>query len=108
MSIEYIGKICSGAGKSTKWMKKVLPELYPGTVNIKLDKEKPKINYLSSIETKYGICFISSCYINNLKVYLMLPPRATLNNYYIEVGHEEKIRDLLSLSDDDIVNVTFN
>lgn len=108
MSVVYEGIICSGAGKSSKWMKDSFPNLFPGTVNIKLNNRKPNIHYIDNVDTRYGICYISKCLLNDIEVSIILPPRATLNDYYIEVGYFESLREKMSLKNNDKVSVIFN
>ena len=107
MSLIYEGIVCSGAGKSSKWMWKYFPDLYPGTVNVKLERDKPTtINY-KEIETEYGICGVARCRFNGMNAYIILPPRATLGNGYVEIGHQGSLRDRFNLFDGSKVEIQF-
>lgn len=107
MLLEYSGVICSGAGKSTKWMKIYLNSFYPGTMNIKLDRPKHQIIYDESINTKYGRCYLGRCWLNELEVSIVLPPRATLDDNYIELGYHQNLKELLNLQTGNTVNIKF-
>ena len=106
---EIIGYVVEGAKKSSKWMQKENPfsSLFPGTLNIKLEKQKPQINYFFQVSLKRGICKIAKCKINNIDAYIILPPTATLGHNYVEIGHEKNLRNLLNLKTNDQVIISF-
>ena len=107
--MKILGYVCEGAKKSSKWMSKenTFPYLFPGTLNIKLEKQKPKINYFFEISLKRGICKIANCKINNIDAYIILPPTATLDHNYVEIGHKDSLRKLLNLKTNDQVIIDF-
>lgn len=111
------GVVVSGVGGSTKWMPSYLPELFPGTLNIKLDS--PIVNivweeqyYHKDFERYF---YKRNCKINGISAYLILPPLCTSKSHLtkmknpslIEVGHEKKLRDLLLLKTGDRVVIEY-
>jgi CTP-dependent riboflavin kinase len=116
VKMKYQGIVTSGSGSSSRWMPDYLPTLYPGTLNIKLlDKPKPEIKWHTYIKTDHWRgdwqnIRIADCKINNLKAYLISPPRAESkvdNPYFIEIGLEIKLRDHFNLVNGSIVEIEF-
>jgi CTP-dependent riboflavin kinase len=83
------------------------PFLFPGTLNIKLSKNKPFVVYTHEILIKRGVCKVAECKINNLDAFIILPPTATLDSSYVEIGYKENLRNLLNLKDGDQVIIEF-
>jgi CTP-dependent riboflavin kinase len=96
-------------------MPRYLPHLYPGTLNITLVQPRPKINWAQTYRTDINgkPLYVHPCRINGIKGYMIAPPMATSKNpkkdvknpYLIELGHEQKLRDILNLKDGDNVRV---
>lgn len=107
--MKLTGIVCDGSSKSSKWMfKENFLDWYPGTLNIKLEKPKPdNIYYHLSTMTKRGTCKVSNVKINGVDAQLMWHVSAKLDNTYAEIGHQQKLRDLLNLQNGDTVTVEF-
>jgi|SRR5210317_996159 len=115
MVLELNGVVTPGKGESTLWMPRYLPHLYPGTLNITLVQPRPKINWAQTYRTDINgkPLYVHPCRINGIKGYMIAPPMATSKNpkkdvknpYLIELGHEQKLRDILNLKDGDNVRV---
>lgn len=115
MVLELNGIVSPGKGESTIWMPRYLPNLYPGTLNIKLFKPRPKISWAKTYKTDINSkpLYIHPCRINGIDAYMIAPPMATSKNpkkdvknpYLIEIGHEKRLRDILNLKDNDTVRI---
>jgi CTP-dependent riboflavin kinase len=112
----YQGTVISGGGSSSRWMPEYVPNLYPGTLNIKLlNNPKPKIIWHTYIKTTYWRedwhnIRIANCKINAVNAYIISPPRAESkidDPYLIEIGSEIKLRDRFNLSDGSLVKIEF-
>lgn len=115
MVLELNGIVAKGKGESSNWMPRFLPDLFPGTLNVVLDKPRPKINWAKTYKTDINMkpLYVHPCKINGIKGYMIAPPMATSKNpkkdvknpYLIELGHQKKLRDLLRLKDGDAVRI---
>lgn len=115
MVLELNGIVTPGKGESTLWMPRYLPHLFPGTLNIKLNRPRPKINWAHTYRTDINQkpLYVHPCRINGIKGYMIAPPMATSKNpkkdvknpYLIELGHEQRLRDILNLKDGDSVRI---
>lgn len=111
------GVVVDGVGGSTKWMSDYLSELFPGTLNIKLDSPIVNIVWEEHYYHKEFNRFFykRNCKINDTLAYLILPPLCTSKSHLtkmknpslIEVGHEKKLRDLLLLKTGDRVIIKY-
>lgn len=111
------GVVVDGVGGSTKWMPDYLSELFPGTLNIKLDSPIVNIVWEEHYYHKEVNRFFykRNCKINDTLAYLILPPLCTSKSHLtkmknpslIEVGHEKKLRDLLLLKTGDRVIIKY-
>lgn len=111
------GVVVDGVGGSTKWMLDYLSELFPGTLNIKLDSPIVNIVWEEHYYHKEFNRFFykRNCKINDTLAYLILPPLCTSKSHLtkmknpslIEVGHEKKLRDLLLLKTGDRVIIKY-
>jgi len=109
ISVKIKGKIESGYGESSQWMKQYIPWLVPGTLNVRLEKEKPLINYTTVIDTHFKFpCKIASCKINNTPAYIILPPLVTDNLFFVEIGANFNIRQKFNLTNTDTVTIEFD
>ena len=103
------GKVNSGFGESSGWMPEYIPWLFPGTLNIRLDREySDEFNWIYIIETSYeSPVKIAACQINNLDAFIIKPPLAppTKSSGLIEIGCQEKLRDKLNLKNGDTVQI---
>lgn len=115
MVLELNGVVTPGKGESTLWMPRYLPQLYPGTLNVTLQEPRPKINWAKTYKTDINMkpLYVHPCKINGIRGYMIAPPMATSKNpkkdvknpYLIELGHEQKLRDILNLKDGDNVRI---
>jgi CTP-dependent riboflavin kinase len=109
-SKKYAGTVASGSNNSIEWMPEWLPWLRPGTLNVKMDAQIPKIAWEKEIETNFKRpCRVARCKINNVDAFLINPPLVGIDppRYLAEVGSELGLRDLLSLQDGDRVFIQF-
>jgi CTP-dependent riboflavin kinase len=105
----YLGAVEEGGKSSTKWMPQYIPQLFPGTLNVRLQEQLPDIHWEEEIDTHYGeVCRIAKCKINNVNAYIINPPEVFIEppQYLAEIGHEEKLREKLDLKDGDLVVIT--
>ena len=103
------GYVCSGGGNSSKWMPKLVPWLYPGTLNIKLKENKPKIIYTQVITPKneYPIK-LSPCKINGYDGFVVFREIFDWNKANeIEVAAKFRIREKFNLKDGDSLEIEF-
>ena len=106
--VKIIGSAKRGANCSTKWMPKYLPWLFPGTLNLLLRQNQPKINWHTYVETEFGNPVkVADCLINNEPAFIVFPPRAIYHPRKIEIGAKFKIREKYNLADGDSIEVTF-
>jgi CTP-dependent riboflavin kinase len=113
MKIE--GVVVSGRGSSSRWMPTYLPNLYPGTLNIKLKSPKPNIIWETIIKVDHWRgdwkeIKLSKCLINDLEAYIVSPPRADFKPakpFFLEIAAREKLRDKFNLTDHSTVEITF-
>lgn len=112
--IKISGKIIDGTNNSNSWMPKYLPNLYPGTLNVLLDTYRPDIQWHTVQYTKDGkyadkFIFIGNCLINNEPALIIKPPLFKYKKRFnwVEIGHYERLRDKLNLSNNDSVDITF-
>ena len=106
----HFGKVVDGIGNSSKWMPLYLPNLFPGTLNIEMIDSLPEIHWHTLINTHWGKPIkISDCFINDIKVNIILPPLANQKKRprLIELGYTKKIRNFLDLKNEDIVKITY-
>lgn len=108
------GKIIDGTGNSTSWMPGILPDLFPGTLNVLLDSHRPDIEWHTDINIDYGkhkdsVVRIGNCLINNEPAFIIKPPRFKYIKRYnwLEIGHYERLRDKLNLKNNSRVEITF-
>lgn len=112
--IKMTGRIIDGTNNSNTWMPLYLPKLYPGTLNVLLDNYRPDIQWHTIYnleEGKYAdkFIFIGNCLINNQPALIVKPPAFKYRKRYnwLEIGHYEKLRDKLKLSNNDVVEISF-
>lgn len=113
--LEMQGKIIDGTNNSNTWFPNLLPNLYPGTLNVLLDSYRPDIEWHTDIkileDPKYGgyTLRLANCLINSIPALIIKPPQFKYIKRYnwIEIGHTEKLRDFLNLKNDDIVTITY-
>lgn len=107
------GTVISGLGQSSQWMPKYIPWLYPGTLNIKLRQDKPKIQYYEIINTHYGKPVqIARCKINDDPAFIILPPLAPLQEiggiaHLVEIGANFNLRNHFNLRNGSTVWIEF-
>jgi CTP-dependent riboflavin kinase len=108
------GRIIDGTHNSNSWFPSLLPNLYPGTLNVLLDSYRPDIEWHTNIivpEGKYkgSTLRLANCKINNITALIVKPPKFKyLKRYnWVEIGHPERLRDLLNLNNNDLVEITF-
>jgi len=115
-TVKIKGICFKGSGESSQWMPKYIPWLYPGTLNIKLQVPKPKIQWEQIIDNHYSKerpdrCHdikIAKCKINNEDAFVVLPPCAKEHKKLnVEIGATFKIRDKFDLKDGDEVEIEF-
>jgi len=107
-NIKIKGKVEKGYGESSQWMKQYIPWLVPGTLNVRLETEKPVINYTKVIDTHYRFpCKIADCKINNIPAYIIFPPLVTDNLFFVEIGATFNIRQQFNLNNNDVVIIEF-
>ena len=99
------GKVWKGKKSSSIWMPEYFPNLYPGTLNLKLLHPKPDFRYTINVETKYGICYLKECLIDNLPGFIIMPPNGLRKSNLIEVASVYSLRQILNLRDKNIVHV---
>jgi CTP-dependent riboflavin kinase len=110
-SKKYLGKVEDGGKSSTKWMPQYIPWLFPGTLNIRLKELVPEILWLEERNTHYNdSCRIAKCKINKINAFLINPPEVspTAPTYLAEIGHQDKLRDILNLKNGDFVSIIFD
>ena len=111
------GKIIDGTGNSNRWMPELLPNLYPGTLNILLENYRPDIEWHTDItvntiknnnETN-TVIRLGNCLINNFPVFIVKTPifKYIKRKNWIEIAHTERLRELLNLKNNDEVTITF-
>jgi riboflavin kinase len=118
------GTVFSGKGEAAKfvklpWAKRQLEEKlgfdpYPGTLNLKLDKESVKLkNRLSKEESIdissapgycHGRCF-KAVLMNNLEGAVVIPETVDYPRDIVEVVAPMNLREKLRLKDGDVVDV---
>lgn len=102
------GIVKSGSGESSQWMPTYIPWLFPGTVNLKLERKKPSTVWTKIIDTHYGKpCKTAPCKINGIDAFIVFPPLGKENKGKLEVGATFKIRDRFNLKDGDSVEIEF-
>jgi CTP-dependent riboflavin kinase len=90
-----------------------IPWLIPGTLNVALKADKPKIHYNQTIETNYGYpARIADCKINGLDAHIILPPLGPKSNTgglprFVEIGATFHIREQFNLKNGDSVIIEF-
>ena len=83
--------------------------MYPGTLNVGLRKDKPKIKYFEIIGTDYGKPVqIARCKINNEPAFIVLPPLTPFQEiggpaHFVEIGATFNLRDRFNLKNGSIV-----
>ena len=133
ISREYWGIVSDGIGSSNKWMPKYLPNMYPGTLNIKLEEDlnfykNPRIAWEKEFVATSGNIFklvgkpgmspeplekkfgrVAFCQINGINAYLINPPMVGLDRKapYAEIGSKENLREKLELKNGDRVSLKF-
>lgn len=109
MSKKIEGYICSGGKFSSKWMPELVPWLYPGTLNIKLKKNKPKIIYTEIITAKNECPVeLSPCKINGYDGFIVFRNTFTwIKGDEIEVVAKFSIREKFNLKDGDSLEIEF-
>lgn len=112
--ISLKGKIIDGTNNSNIWFPQFLPNLYPGTLNVILNSYRPDIEWHTDItisEGKYKDkkIRIANCKINNLPALIIKPPQFKyLKRYnWVEIGHADRLRDILNLDNGTEVDITF-
>ena len=105
------GIVTSGGGESSKWMPEYIPWLYPGTLNVQLESDKPEVDYFISIQTHYKngtrCAKIANCKINDIDAYIIMPPLGRKNKRFLELGATFKIREKFNLQDNDEIIIEF-
>lgn len=108
------GIIIEGLGGSNIWMKNYMPSLYPGTLNVLLDTHRPDIQWHSEYTITDGNLQgkkikIGNCYINDIPALVIKPPDFNYKKRpnWVEIGHTEKLRNILKLKTGDGVSVKF-
>lgn len=109
MSRKIEGHVCSGGRFSSKWMPEHVPWLYPGTLNIKLKENKPKIIYTQVITPKNECSIkLSPCKINGYDGFIIFRETFDWNKANeIEVVSKFSIRDKFNLKDGDSLEIEF-
>lgn len=111
--IKLKGKIIPGSGFGTDWVGKTFPHLYPGTLNIQLENYKPEIQYHTRTTCKNprwkGETSLGNCLLNGYAVQIILPPeyKFVKRKNLLEIGHPQKLREVLNLNDGDEVEIVF-
>ena len=112
--LKLSGKVIDGTGKSNVWMPSTLPNLYPGTLNILLDSYRPDIQWHTTVlanHARWDQCEVKlgNILINNVRAHAVMPPKFKYVKRYnwLEVGHPEKLRDILNLENESLVTITF-
>lgn len=102
---QFKGIVTSGYGSSSEWMVKTLPELYPGTLNLKVIGKKPEYNYNSIIrDVTYNLDVkLTKCKINGLDAFMVLPPMVKEKKSFAEIAAKFNLRDQFNLVDGDVV-----
>jgi CTP-dependent riboflavin kinase len=124
MSREYWGVVQDGLGESSDWMPECLPELYPGTLNVKLDEiinftKEPRVKWFKKFNFQYKenkkknlkktTGYVANCQINGVDAFLVNPPRVLLNQEgpLAEIGANFGLRDRLEIKNGDRVCLRF-
>lgn len=112
--ISLKGKIIDGTNNSNCWFPNLLPNLYPGTLNVLLDSYRPDIEWHTDIvvsEGKYKdtTLRLANCTINGFPALIVKPPRFKYRKRYnwLELGHTHRLRELLNLQNNSIVEINF-
>jgi len=107
-TVKIKGIVKKGSGESSQWMPTYIPQLFPGTLNLKLQEKKPVVAWVEVIDTHYGKpCKVAPCKINKHNAFIIWPPLAKDHKFKIEVGATFKIREKFNLQDGDSVIVEF-
>jgi|AntDeeMinimDraft_6_1070357.scaffolds.fasta_scaffold05858_3 CTP-dependent riboflavin kinase len=110
------GRVWKGKGASSLWMPEYLPDLFPGTLNIKMHDIVPVIQWKTETyheEYKRNF-YMHPCTINDVSAWIIVPPLSTSRDNenglrserLLEIAHPEKLRQLLSLQDKDTVTIS--
>ncbi len=112
-NIKIKGTIKKGYNASSKWMPKYIDWLFPGTLNVELQEDKPEIKYFKSIDTEFNYPVkIAKCKINNELAYIILTPLGPKSNIgglprFVEISATFNIREKFNLKDGDSVIIQF-
>lgn len=103
------GRVEKGMGNSCRWMPQYFPDLFPGTLNIRLDSLRPAIGWKRTIDTHYGKpAQLTPAKLNGFPVQILRPPLADIENnpFTVEVAAEVNLRETLGLEDGDRIELT--
>jgi nucleoside-diphosphate-sugar epimerase len=104
---QFKGIVTSGYGSSSDWMPRTLPNLYPGTLNLKVIGKKPKYNYHSIVkDLSYNRNVkLTKCKINGADAFIVLSPLVKEKKSFAEIAATFNLRSRFNLIDGDIVTI---